>query len=367
MKVSLKGKAFYYNLSIIGFISSIGIFVSCQGKLNYYSKDDFSIVPKTDVHLHINTLDSCYMELATKYKFRVISPNVDSKISVKEQLSTSNTLKKKWPGRFAFWGTFAVDSFGTDGFAENTIKWIEECMKEGACGIKIWKNIGMVLKDMEGHYVMVDHPAFEPVFRFLQEHHIPVMGHLGEPRNCWLPLNEMTDSANYRYYRENPKYHMYLHPEAPSYEDQIISMENLLKKFLALDYTGAHLASLEWNVDELAKRLDLYPNMKVDLSARMTHLQAQSIKDNGKVRNFMIKYQDRILYGTDITVNAAETRPDEKAQAILDRWISNWIYLTTDSTMAIKNLSAKVKGLQLPKEVIDKIYNINADRFFKPV
>jgi predicted TIM-barrel fold metal-dependent hydrolase len=157
---------------------------------------------------------------------------------------------------------------------------------------------------------------------------------------------------------------MYLHPEAPSYEAQINARDNLLKKHPNLDFIGAHLASLEWSVDELAKRLDLFPNLKVDLSARIAHLQYQSISDPERVRNFMIKYQDRLLYGTDITLNPQDSNFSAKSQMLLERWKSNWIYLATDSTFRVKDLPSMVKGLQLPKEVIDKIYNKNADRFF---
>jgi predicted TIM-barrel fold metal-dependent hydrolase len=344
--------------------SCIITLISCQAKPEYYTVRDFESVPKTDVHLHINSLNPFYMEFASRNNFRVVSPNVDSRISIDEQLNTAGSIKKKWPDRFAFFGTFSVDSFGTAGFADNIVARIKECMSAGASGIKIWKNIGMVLKDKKGSYVMIDNPAFDPVFQYLGENNIPVMGHLGEPKNCWLPLNEMTDTSNYRYYKANPQYHMYLHPEAPSYEDQINARDNLLKKHPQLDFTGAHLASLEWSVEELAKRMEMFPNLKVDLSARMAHLQSQSIADRKRVRNFMIKYQDRILYGTDITVNSDEANPYEKSQMLLDRWKANWIYLATDSTINIKNLPARVKGLQLPKSAVDKIFNNNADRFF---
>jgi len=341
------------------------VVISCQDKPAYYSVSDFDKAPKTDVHLHINSLDPAYMELASRYNFRVVSPNVNSRISIDEQLNTSSSIRKAWPDRFAFFGTFSVDSFNTAGFAENTIARINQCMKAGASGIKIWKNIGMVLKDKDGRYVMVDDPGFDPVFRYLEENKIPVMGHLGEPKNCWLPLNEMTDTSNFRYYKANPQYHMYLHPEAPSYEDQINARDNLLKKHPRLDFTGAHLASLEWSVDEVAKRLDEFPNLKVDLSARMAHLQLQSIKEYQRVRKFLIKYQDRILYGTDITINSNEANPEEKSQMLLERWRTNWIYLATDSTLKVKNLPGEVKGLQLPKNAIDKIFNNNADLFFR--
>lgn len=366
-KKSINKRGLFLSSILVVAFSGFFILNACRENPDYYTINDFDKASKTDVHLHINSLDPCYLELASRYNFRVVSPNVDSRISIDEQLNTASSIKKAWPDRFTFFGTFSVDSFGTADFAKNTITRINECMQAGASGIKIWKNIGMVLKDKEGRYGMVDDPAFNPIFLYLEENKIPVMGHLGEPGNCWFPLNEMTDTSNYRYYKSNPQYHMYLHPEAPSYEDQINARDNLLKKHPGLDFIGAHLASLEWSVEEIGKRLDLFPNLKIDLSARMGHLQYQSIADRERVRNFLIKYQDRILYGTDITINANEANPEEKSQMLLDRWRSNWIYLATDSTLKIKNISGNIKGLQLPKNVIDKIYNSNADRFFKPV
>lgn len=363
MESNKKRNRIWRMILITGFSYTL-LVTSCKEKTQYYTESDFDAVPKTDVHLHINSLDKTYMDLAERYNFRVVSPNVDSRISLDEQLNTSAAIKKAWPDRFTFLGTFSVDSFGTASFAENTIARINQCMKAGASGIKIWKNIGMVLKNQQERYVMVDDPAFDPIFKYMEENKIPVMGHLGEPKNCWLPFEEMTDTSNYRYYKANPQYHMYLHPEAPSYNDQISARDNLLRKHPLMDFTGAHIASLEWNVDEVAKRFEEFPNLKIDLSARMAHLQYQSITDRERVRNFMIKYQDRILYGTDITINSNETNAQEKSQMLIDRWKANWIYLATDSTMKIKNLPGEVKGLQLSKAVIDKIFNTNANHFF---
>lgn len=367
IKEQQPGSRFFLATFLITAISGLVFVSSCKEKLAFYRFSDFEKVPKTDVHLHINTLDRRYMELASKNNFRVVSPNVDSRISLDEQLKVASSIKMEWPGQFTFFGTFPVDSFGTAGFADNTIARINECMKAGASGIKIWKNIGMVLKDKEGRYVMVDDTAFNLVFRYMEENNIPVMGHLGEPRNCWLPLEKMTDTSNYRYYKSNPEYHMYLHPEAPSYEDQINARDNLLDLHPELYFIGSHLASLEWSVEEIAKRLELYPNMNIDMSARVAHLQYQSIADRELVRNFMIKYQDRILYGTDITINPYEADPEAKSQMLLDRWKSNWIYLATDSTILIRNIKGEIKGLKLPAAVIDKIYNYNAGRLFGTV
>jgi predicted TIM-barrel fold metal-dependent hydrolase len=350
------------NLVVIVFASLLA--AACNRAPEYYTFEDFSIVPKTDVHLHINSTDPVYIQLAEKNNFRIVSPNVDSRLPVDEQLATAASIARQWPGRFAFLGTFSVENYGKEGFADEITGVISKCMNEGAGGIKIWKNIGMVLRDSDSNYVMVDDPAFDPVFEYCVANKIPVMGHLGEPKNCWLPLSEMTDTGNYRYYKANPVYHMYLHPEAPSYEDQISARDNVLKKFPGLVFVGAHFASLEWSVDEISKRLDMFPGMTVDMSARMAHLQSQSIADYEKVRNFLLKYQDRILYGTDITVSPAESNPESRCSQILDRWTSNWVYLATDSTQVIRNLPAPVRGMQLPKKVIDKIFNTNAGIFF---
>lgn len=340
---------------------------SCKPKPTHYSTSDFEKVSKIDAHFHYNTTDTRYLKYAESLNFRLISPNVDTEMSIDSQLYITSTVKKQFPDKFAFLGTFSVDSFGKPGFAENTIAHIAKCMQAGASGIKIWKNIGMVLKDSSGHYVMVDNQAFDPIFNFMEENNIPVTAHLGEPRDCWLPENQMTVDNDKRYYTRHPQYYMYLQPDAPSYEDQINARDNLLKKHPKLIVTGAHLASLEWNVDELARHFDQYPNLYADLAARIGHLQCQSLSDRERVRNFLIKYQDRILYATDASVNVRDANYSQITAGLRARWKDHWAYLATDSSIVVKDLGNKaVKGLQLPYDVIDKIYCKNAMHFFTP-
>ncbi|MDQ1332782.1 MAG: hypothetical protein QG576_817, partial [Bacteroidota bacterium] len=285
-----------YILAIGAFIFSV---MGCRNNsVDYYSVADFEKMQKIDAHFHYNTSDPGYIEYAARLNFKLISVNVDAGVPVNEQLEITSELKKLFPDDFAFIGTFSVDSFGTDGFTQQTINRIDQCMKAGAAGIKVWKNIGMVLKDKNGSYVMVDDPAFKPVFDYIQTKKIPLLAHLGEPKNCWLPINEMTMGNDKRYFEAHPQYHMYLQPQAPSYQDQIDARDNLLKQHPGLDFTGAHLASLEWSVDELSQRFESFPDMKADLTDRIGHLQYQSLTDRDKIRNFLIKYQDRLLYGS---------------------------------------------------------------------
>jgi predicted TIM-barrel fold metal-dependent hydrolase len=341
-------------------------FLGCPQKtVGYYTVADFGKVSKIDAHLHYNTTDTRYLEYAGSLNFRFISPNTDAGISIDDQLEIAQTIKKRYPDKFYFLGTFPVDSFGRSGFSDSTIARINKCILAGASGIKIWKNIGMVLKNQAGHFVMVDDPAFDPVFKYLQEKNIPVLGHLGEPRNCWLPLEGMTLGNDFHYYKEHPQYHMYLHPDAPSYEDQINARDHLLQQNPNLNFTGAHLASLEWNVDELAKRFDRFPYMNADMAARIGHLQYQSMSDREKVRNFLIKYENRIMYATDRIVNSDDTNYSEITSGLHKTWIADWVYLATDSSIIVNDLGKKkVQGLKLPEDVIDKIYYKNAERFY---
>ena len=351
----MKTNTFFSKLKWIGLMA---VLISCNKNEKYYSAGDFALVPKTDAHFHYLTYNHEYLKFASELNFRLLSPNWDGEYSIDEQMKIASSVLDSNPHIFAFFGTFSLKGFGEPDFSMKTISRIDECMKAGATGIKIWKNIGMVLKDKDGKYIMVDDPAFDSIFTYLEQNNIPVMGHLGEPKDCWLPENEMSNPGNANYYRNNPEYHMYLHPEAPSYEEQIDARDNLLKKHPKLVFIGAHLASLEWSVDEIARRLDEFPNLNIDMAARMYHLQYQSNIDREKVRNFMIKYQDRILYATDNEAHdVTGVDPKVMMENLRKGWISQWIYLATDSTSG-------VKGLQLPKEVIDKIYFKNAERFF---
>jgi len=336
--------------------------LSCYSQESFYSADDFGKVPKIDAHFHYLSFDKTYIEYAIGQNFKLLTPIWEGEeVPIDVQFRLSDSIQNMFPEQYAFFASFPTDKINSERFAERTIEHIKKSLESGAAGIKIWKNIGMVLKYPDGRYITVDQPVFEPVFKFLEDNGIPVIAHLAEPKDCWLPFEEMTDPGDVRYYRNNPQYHMYYHPEVPSYEEQIEASDNLLRKHPKLNFTGAHLASLEWSTDEISKRLDEFPNLKIDLAARMYHIQYQSARDYDKVRNFMIRYQDRIIYGTDYEVHdRPEVDPVTTCNSLKRGWINQWIYLATDSTVN------NIKGLKLPSEVIDKIYFKNSNLYFRP-
>jgi len=156
---------------------------------------------------------------------------------------------------------------------------------------------------------------------------------------------------------------MYLHPEMPSYEDQIKARDNFVAAHPQLRFVGAHLGSLEYDVDRIAAFLDRFPNASVDMAARMSQVQYQSVRDIEKVRAFFVRYQDRLLYGTDLTLNPGDNTQEFKAEAH-NVWTRDWRYLATDESQRVEIIKADVPGLALPREVIDKVYYGNAARAF---
>jgi predicted TIM-barrel fold metal-dependent hydrolase len=354
--------------TIVHLISVALIISGCNS--NYYSKDDYQSVLKIDTHAHIDTDKGFFEEQAVKDNFKLLTINVDHSDSaaVNHQHEVALNSIKKYPGTVYYAATFYFDTtgFGTEGWSKKVITHLENDIAGGAVSVKIWKNIGMTVRDRTGRFIMVDDPALDPVFKFLISRDLPVTGHLGEPRNCWLPLNEMTVSGDSSYFAEHPQYHMFLHPEYPSYEDQINARDNLLARHPDLIFVGCHLGSLEWNVDSLASRLDKYPNMAVDMAARICHLQYQSARDRTKVRDFCIKYQDRLLYGTDLSDEGSGSVQELSAQ-IHNTWIDDWKYFTSDEKMTSVTFRGEFQGLQLPKEVVRKIYSENAIKWYKLV
>lgn len=336
--------------------------VSCSS--DYYSKDDFLKVGKTDAHYHIYSTENNSIEQAQKDNFKLLAINTfsDNCERVTDVQKQSAELLKKYPVDFAYIATFCLDGWDDSTWVENTISWLDSCIEEGAIAVKVWKNIGMEFRDKDSVLIMIDDPKFDPIFKHLADKGIPLTGHLGEPKNCWLPLEEMTTKNDSNYFANNPKYHMFLHPEFPSYEEQMAARDRMLDKNPELTFIGCHLASLEWSVDELANWLDKYPNTAVDMAARMGQLFYQTRENREKVRDFFIKYQDRILYGTDIIDSGQEK--EQFQNRMHETWLKDWEYLVTDHTMTSNLIDGEFSGLKLPREVVDKIYKENAERWY---
>ena len=319
---------------------------------------DFEHFPKIDAHFHATFRNDAYRTVAERCNLRYITINTDAEVfpSMDEQERVALEYQREHPRYFRYICSFSMANWQQEGWMESVITHIEHSIRQGAVGVKLWKNIGMEVRKADGSFLMIDDDFFTPLFTFLTERNIPVVAHLGEPLNCWLPLEEMTSERNRRYFSEHPQYHAWLHPEIPSWQQQIEARDRILQCYPGLTFVGAHLGSLEWNYREIARRLDIYPQFAVDVSSRLGHLQLQSIADYEGVRNFFIRYADRLLYGTDAYNNLA------KLETSL---VNDWNYLATDGVCVSTEVNQPCKGLCLPEDVLFQIYFGNAERYYR--
>lgn len=351
---------------VVAIAASIAAGVALPGCADKpYGMDDFVEVAKIDAHVHINSTDPAFLDIARENNFRLLSINTDYADfpPIEEQRRVARELRGTYPDRIAFVATFRMEGWDEPEWREKTLRTLDSSVSEGAIAVKLWKNIGMEFRDRDSVLVMIDNPRLDPVLDHLREKGIPIVGHQGEPRDCWFPADEMRVLDLREYYGAHPQFHMYLHPDMPSYEAQIAARDRMLAKHTDLDFMGAHLGSLEWSVDSLGAFLDRYPRAVVDLAARMSQLQYQSTRDREKVRQFFVNCQDRIVYATDIIQEPGANAASLK-QAIRAVWLNDWKYLCTDSMMTVRDLDTPFQGLQLPREVVDKVYRLNAERVF---
>lgn len=330
-----------------------------------YSMADFTHVRKYDAHVHANNLDAAFLEQARADGFELLSINVDYPDfpSLAKQHAAALALAAKDPQHFHWATTFSMKGFGTPGWTEKVNAKLSRDVARGALAVKIWKNVGLAEKDADGKLIMLDDPGLAPVAEHVRALGVALIDHQGEPRNCWLPLGQMTTDNDREYFSKHPEYYMYLHPDMPGYEDLMSARDRFVAAHPKLRFVGAHLASLEYDVDRIAAFLDRFPNATVDMAARMSQVQYQSVRDREKVRNFFIHYQDRVMYGTDLTYGP-DADPAEFRREAHTVWSSDWRYLATGESQRVDMIHAEVPGLALPRAVVDKIYYANAVRVF---
>jgi predicted TIM-barrel fold metal-dependent hydrolase len=271
---------------------------------------------------------------------------------------TFEDLARKWPRHFAWCTSFDVPTFDTDDYAERVISGLERDFANGATAVKVWKNVGLELLGPSARHVLIDDPVFSPIFDRCARRGWPVILHVGEPRACWRPLDE--ESPHAAYYRDHPEWHMYARPDVPSHEELMKARDRVVARHPAARFIGAHLASLEYDVRELARTLDALSNFAVDTAARRLDLAFQP---RDRVRGFFDAYQDRILFGTDLLAETEFSRLAAPALEAELRQISATYRLELDfyaTDEMLHQQASPVRGLALPPTITRKLFAENA-------
>jgi predicted TIM-barrel fold metal-dependent hydrolase len=316
-----------------------------------------SALQPIDVHVHVFKTDSAFQAMLEKHNLTLINILVmDDTLSYRKelqpQIDDAWKLVRSSKGHVAMCTTFDAYKFNDPTFPKGAIQQIERDFKDGAIAVKIWKNIGMEIKDSKGKYIMPDDPKFASIYATIQKHGKTLISHVAEPNVAWGPADESDPS--WPYYKEHPQWLVGDKEGFPAKNTILEARDHILQKNPKLRMVGVHLGSMEKDLDGIASRFDHYPNFAVDTAARMEYLM---LTPPEKVRAFLIKYQDRVLYGTDLDMTA-DAKVDETVKSWQEIYARDWRYFATDETF---NLGGKkIQGLKLPEPVLRKIYRANA-------
>lgn len=344
--------AFLFNVSAMG---QANVLPSASSDLSR-----FSALSPIDIHAHVFIDTPVFAEFQRRLNLRILNICVVSQHGrgydeAAEPNRTAREIMQSTGGRAAWCSTFDPQDFEKPEFAEHEIQVLNATFAEGALAVKIWKAIGMDLRRSDGSFLMADDPAFAPIYTDIAVHHRTLLAHLAEPTSCWQPANPA--SPDYGYYNQHPEWYMFRHPGYPSKETILAARDRLLAANPNLRVVGCHLGSMELDVDQIAQRFDHYPNFAVDTAARVPYLMMQPPE---KVRAFLTKYQDRVIYGTDNGLRAGadpvKTLPQWHA-----RYLNDWKYFATDEWVEYKG--KKYRGLALPQPILRKLYHDNAVRW----
>jgi len=358
----------------IGFVLLSGIIVAAvwcvlqmhvsaapvAGNTDEQSLKSFAAIHPIDVHVHVFKTDPAFQAMLERLNLKLMDILVmDDTLSYRKQLQPqiddALALARSGHGHIVWCTTFDPYKFENPSFTADAIQQIDRNFAEGAVAVKIWKNIGMEIRDRSGKYIMADDEKFQPIYRDIAAHGKTLMTHQAEPNVAWGPSDPSDPS--WSYYQENPQWYVGDKPGFPTKRMILDARDRMLEKNPKLRVVGVHLGSMERSLDEIARHLDQYPNFAIDTAGRMEYLM---LMPREQLRNFLIKYQDRILYGTDLdllaTANIAETVSEWQATYARD-----WEFLATGDSMKMEG--KQVLGLSLPGPVLEKILRDNAKRW----
>jgi hypothetical protein len=316
---------------------------------------------RIDAHTHVFNASPQFYEMLQRQNMKVVTICVVDKHTMRfyrketPQRALALEVFRKSGGRASWISTFDPQDWESPGFAERVNKHLDQTFADGAVGVKIYKSIGMELKSKSGKYLMPDDPVFDPIVDHIAGKGKTLYAHIAEPMAAWLPLNPNDPDSAFYGDKQNRFWYMYGHPDRPSKATILAARDHMLHKHPTLRVVGLHLGSMENDVDEIAKRFDMYPNFAVDTAARVEDLMLQPRE---KVRAFLIKYQDRVLYGTDQSLLPGPSNLEEDMKGWQETYRRDWAYFATAETVSYQNRTTQ--GLALPEPILRKIYHDNA-------
>lgn len=346
-------------LPILILLASMSITAIAQQKMDFESYNPVStlVVPEhkptrarfpfIDIHNHQFNMPT--MDLGTLVR-EMDKLNMAVMVNLSGQsgdaiINSVRNINSNYPGRFIVFANVDWDKAGAPGWAERTVKQLEQDVKNGARGLKVYKNLGFSAKDADGKRIKVDDPRLNPVWQKCAELKIPVLIHTADPKSFWDPIDE----KNERWLELVTHPNRRRGPENPiPWEDLIREQQTMFRNNPRTTFIAAHFGWLPNDLARLSKLMDELPNVVVEFGAVIAELGRQP----KMAKQFFEKYQDRILFGKDSWV------PSEYATYFR-------VLETEDEYFPYhKKYHAfwPMYGLGLPDNILKKVYFDNAAR-----
>lgn len=260
-------------------------------------------------------------------------------------------FKEKAPERFSVFG--GIDWSQWNRWGGRFPEWAADRLKiqkdMGASGLKIWKHFGLRVKDEDGNLVKVDDTRLSPIWETAADLSLPVVIHVADPVAFFDPIDETNE--RWEELQAHPDW-AFTSPPYPPFLEILDGLRNLVRKHPRTTFIGAHVGCYAENLAWVGAMLDECPNYFVDISGRMGELGRQPYS----ARDFIIRYQNRLLFGSDMG-------PDLEAYRLYYRFLE-----TTDEYFNYSPgeipLQGRwhIHGIHLPDNVLRKVYRDNARR-----
>lgn len=318
--------------------------------------------PAIDFHVHARGLQTseAYESLIRLMDSIGMGAIVNLNGGTGEDLDAALRAGEPYRDRVANFITFSAEGINEPGWSERFAAEMERAFKAGARGMKVAKTLGQGAKNPDGTFIQADDPRLDPIWAMAAKYDRPVMIHTSDSIGRFYPIGPKNERYEAGLWRRPGDTEGNLYRTGPPHEVIEKARENMHRKHPKTRFVNAHMAMLYYDPQKLAHLLDTYPNADVEISA--------TVQDLGRAprmwRDFILEYQDRILFGTD-------GNPNRNAD---DFWTPHWRYLETYDEYFYHPAQVRteggspghgrwnISGVGLPDSVLRKVYYENALR-----